>query len=153
MENNYAKLIEAANDTVKHSEMIIPISMINAGQYLQAVELIDELADALVTVGLQNRNLRHDLELTKRDYEANLEELLRVSEHTVQTEDQNRDLRTLVSMLAEHKNIKVQLIVAPDEEHENIYVDREDGLRYIVDPRLKEPVVGVYDPELKEVLE
>lgn len=121
MENNYAKLIEAANDMVKHAEMVIPISMINAGKYLQAVELIGELTDALVTVGLQNRNLRHDLELTKRDYEANLEELLKAAE-----------------------SIKAL--------SETIYVE-VNGLRYIVDPRLKEPAVGVYDPELKEVLE
>lgn len=151
--SNYAELLEQANVLQARCRTLIPYSQVSATELLTAVSLCTGLAEALLTVGSQNRNLRADLELTKRDYEANLEELLRVSDSTVQTEDQNRDLRALVALLAECKSIKVQLIVSPDEEHENICIDREDGLRYIVDPRLKEPVVGVYDPELAEVLE
>lgn len=151
--SNYAELLEQANAIQAMAQGSVANRMYHASHFLAAAATVRDLAEALVTVSNQNRNLRADLELTKRDYEANLEELLRVSESTVQTEDQNRDLRTLVAMLAECKSIKVQLVVSPDEEHENICVDREDGLRYIVDPRLKEPVVGVYDPELAEVLE
>ena len=151
--SNYANLLEEASAIICRAKVYDPRRMVNANLYILAANVMEELVEALVTVSNQNRNLRADLELTKRDYEANLEELLRVSDSTVQTEDQNRDLRTLVAMLAEHKNIKVNLIVSPDGKHENICIDREDGLRYIVDPRLKEPVVGVYDPELAEVLE
>lgn len=114
MEANYAKLLEQANELLKHTEMITPVS-------IQAAELVAELTGALITVSNQNRNLRADLELTKRDYEANLDELLKAAD--------------AIKALSE-----------------TIYVE-VNGLRYIVDPTLKEPVVGVYDPGLKEVLE
>lgn len=117
---NYADLIEQANVLQARCRTIIPYSQVPAHELLTAVSLCTGLAEALLTVGNQNRNLRADLELTKRDYEANLEELLKATN-------------------------------AIEALQETIYVE-VNGLRYIVDPRLKNPVVGVYDPELAEVL-
>jgi len=117
MEHNYADLLDRARGTI-----LLAGEKFGTAEYcLASVPVIRELAEALITVCNQNKNLRQDLAQTKRDYEANLEELLRVGEELALLKD-------------------------------TIYVE-VNGLRYIVDPRLKEPVVGIYDPELKEVLE
>lgn len=119
--SNYANLLEEASAIICRAKVYDPRRMVNANLYILAANVMEELVEALVTVSNQNRNLRADLELTKRDYEANLEELLKAAE--------------AIKALSETICVEV------------------NGLRYIVDPRLKEPVVGVYDPELAEVLE
>ena len=113
--SNYANLLEEASAIICRAKVYDPRRMVNANLYILAANVMEELVEALVTVSNQNRNLRADLELTKRDYEANLEELLRVSETHEQVSAQNDTLRALAQILSEYKNIKVNLFVMPDD--------------------------------------
>ena len=75
MEHNYAKLIELA----RGARIKYPNLWLGSVDQVSCAHLLGEMADALTIVCRQNRNLRHDLAQVERDYEANLEELLRAS--------------------------------------------------------------------------
>ena len=82
--SNYADLLQRAVDYRVEQKDVLPNRMVHASAVLTGRELVKELTDALITVCQQNRNLRHDLDQTKRDYEANLNELLETDKRITQ---------------------------------------------------------------------
>ena len=82
--SNYADLLQRAVEYLVEQKDVLPNRMVHASAVLTGRELVKELTDALITVCQQNRNLRHDLDQTKRDYEANLNELLETDKRITQ---------------------------------------------------------------------
>lgn len=106
--SNYADLLQRAVDYRVVQKDVLPNRMVHASAVLTGRELVKELTDALITVCQQNRNLRHDLEQTKRDYEANLNELLETDKRITQLV---RDKAMLMEKLgAQHKLRIVEVI-------------------------------------------
>jgi len=119
MEANYAQLMTRAQAVLDKAANRLGHRIFRTTHFLEAAAVVHELAQALTVVCTQNRNLRQDLAQVQRDYEANLESLLSVDTEVRKAEDQNAGLRTLVEMLAEHKNIELNVYVAPKEDEED----------------------------------
>ena len=72
--SNYAGLLEQANEIrTRVAAMSNPASE----TLVQAAQLLGTMSEALITLGAQNRHLRHDLALCQRDLDANMAELLK----------------------------------------------------------------------------
>lgn len=101
--SNYADLLQRAVEYRVEQKDVLPNRMVHASAVLTGRELVKELTDALITVCQQNRNLRHDLDQTKRDYEANLNELLKVGDELERRQARILCYESTIRMLSENK--------------------------------------------------
>ena len=146
--DNYAELLERAKNVHDMAQQTMSNRMYHSSSFLFAAAVVEELTEALVTVGTQNRNLRSDLALAKRDYEANLEELLRAGDLIEHMKGDRIATRALFDLLREHPGA-----VHEDPETANRFWVESEGVRHVFDEGLENTYVGEYDPMLEEELE
>lgn len=118
--NNYSELLSRAGDIIRKARgnEVGGNLLCRTTHYVAAADVVSELAEALVTVCRQNRNLRQDLERMNRDFEANLEELMCVGQAVQEAESQNSSLQALAQMLSENRQFDVVLNIVPRKEGE-----------------------------------
>ena len=102
--NNYSDLLGRAMAYRVAQKDVLANRMVHSSVVLTGRDLVYELADALITVGQQNRNLRHDLQQVNRDYDANYEELMAASEELKQLRNQVNALTDALDMVTKSQN-------------------------------------------------
>lgn len=130
METNYAQLMTRAQAVLDKADNRLEHRIFRTTHFLEAAAVVHELAQALTVVCTQNRNLRQDLAQVQRDYEANLNELLK-----------------------EEKKMNEPQAIRDPENANHIWVETAATNREIFDLNRQNTYVGFYDPWLPEVLE